>query len=58
MTTENQHRPNDFTPVVGAMNLAEYVFLITDNTNKFGLYVQTHTHREGRADHPPGECEA
>lgn len=35
MATENQHRPNDFTPVVGAMNLAEYVFLITDNTNKF-----------------------
>lgn len=35
MATENQHKPNDFTPVVGAMNHAEYVFLITDNLNKF-----------------------
>lgn len=35
MATENQHKPNDFTPVIGAMNLAGYVFKITDNINKF-----------------------
>lgn len=35
MLTENQYKPNDFTPVVGAMELAEYVFHITDNANKF-----------------------
>ena len=35
MTTQNQHRPNDFTPVVGAMELADYVIKITDNPNKF-----------------------
>lgn len=35
MATENQHKPNDFVPVVGAMNLADYVFKITDNINKF-----------------------
>ncbi len=35
MSTANQHRPNDFTPVVGAMELAEYVFHITENPSKF-----------------------
>jgi len=35
MATENQHRPNDFTPVVGAMNLAEYVLQITGNMKYF-----------------------
>lgn len=38
MATQNQHKPNDFTPVVGAMNHAEYVFHITDNLNKFPDY--------------------
>ena len=32
------HKPNQFMPVVGAMNLADYVFLITDNINKFPDY--------------------
>lgn len=38
MVHEGQHRPNDFTPVVGAMELADYVFTITDNINKFPDY--------------------
>lgn len=38
MTTQNQHKPNDFTPVVGAMSLAEYVFHITENPGKFKDY--------------------
>lgn len=38
MTTQNQHKPNDFTPVVGAMELAEYVFHITENPGKFKDY--------------------
>ena len=28
-------KPNDFTPVIGAINLADYVITITDNINKF-----------------------
>ena len=39
MATQNQHRPNDFTPVVGAMELADYVIKITDNPNKFPDFV-------------------
>ena len=35
MATENQHKPNEFTPVVGSMNLAGYVYKITDNITKF-----------------------
>ena len=35
MSNAGDHKPNDFTPVVGAMNLADYTFLITDNINKF-----------------------
>lgn len=35
MTHEGQHKFNNFTPVTGAMELAEYVFKITDNPNKF-----------------------
>ena len=38
MATQNQHKPNDFTPVVGALTHAEYVFHITDNLNKFPDY--------------------
>ena len=38
MAPQNQHKPNDFAPVVGAMNHAEYVFHITDNLNKFPDY--------------------
>ena len=41
MATENQHKPNDFTPVVGAMNLAEYVMHITENPKKFRDYSLT-----------------
>ena len=41
MPNTNDHRPNDFTPVVGAMYLADYVLTITDNINKFPDYVQT-----------------
>lgn len=40
MATENQHRPNDFTPVVGALYLADHVITITDNVNKFPDYIQ------------------
>lgn len=43
MTNEREHKPNDFTPVVGAMNLADYVMQITDNPNKFPDYVSKET---------------
>ena len=33
-----EHKPNDFTPVVGAMRLADYVLTITNNINKFPDY--------------------
>lgn len=35
------HEPNDFTPVVGAMGLADHVINITDNFNKFPDYIET-----------------
>ena len=35
MATENQHKPNDFTPVVAALDHLEYVLLITDNPKNF-----------------------
>lgn len=35
MPNSGDHKPNDFTPVVGAMNLADYVLKITDNKKKF-----------------------
>lgn len=35
MANAGDHVPNDFTPVVGAMDLADYVLLITDNLKKF-----------------------
>ena len=35
MATENQHKPNEFTPVVAALNHLEYVLLITDNPKNF-----------------------
>jgi len=38
MSHAGNHKPNDFTPVVGAMELAEYTFTITDNINKFPDY--------------------
>lgn len=38
MANAGDHKPNDFTPVVGAMNLSEYVIHITDNLNKFPDY--------------------
>jgi len=38
MATENMHKPNSFTPVVGAMQLVEYVFHITENPGKFRDY--------------------
>jgi len=41
MPNKNDHRPNDFTPVVGAMYLADYVLTITDNINKFPDFIQT-----------------
>ena len=37
-TNSGEHKPNDFTPVVGAMYLADYVFMITENLNKFPDY--------------------
>jgi len=46
MATENQHRPNDFTPVVGAMNLAEYVLKITENMKNFPDYSVKEKHNE------------
>ena len=33
-----EYKPNNFTPVVGAMELADYVITITDNVNKFPDY--------------------
>lgn len=41
MPNKSDHKPNDFTPVVGAMYLADYVITITDNINKFPDYIQT-----------------
>lgn len=41
MPNKNDHKPNDFTPVVGAMYLADYVLTITDNINKFPDFIQT-----------------
>lgn len=38
MATQNQHRPNSFTPVVGAMNHAEYVLNITESLKNFPDY--------------------
>ena len=35
MATENQHKPNDFTPVVKALELANYVLQITANNKWF-----------------------
>ena len=35
MQHTGEHRPNEFTPVVSAMELADHVILITDNANKF-----------------------
>lgn len=35
MANEGMHKPNDFTPVVGALKLADHVIKITDNFNKF-----------------------
>ena len=35
MANAGEHKPNDFTPVVGAMYLAEHVIKITDNANTF-----------------------
>ena len=36
-----QYEENTFTPVVNAMELSDYVFLITDNPNKFPEYTVT-----------------
>jgi len=41
MPNKNDHKPNDFTPVVGAMYLADYVLTITDNISKFPDFIQT-----------------
>lgn len=41
MQNSNQHRPNDFTPVTGAMDLADYVITITDNINTFPDFIRT-----------------
>ena len=41
MQNSNQHRPNDFTPVTGAMDLADYVINITDNINNFPDFIHT-----------------
>ena len=38
MSNAGDHKPNRFTPVVEAMNHADYVFTITDNINKFPDY--------------------
>ena len=38
MANAGDHKPNDFTPVTGALNLADYTFTITDNINKFPDY--------------------
>lgn len=38
-----EYKTTDFTPVVGAMELADYVFNITDNLNKFPDYATKET---------------
>lgn len=38
MAVQNQYKENDYTVVVAALNLAEYVIHITDNLNKFPDY--------------------
>lgn len=42
-----QYEENDFTPVTSAMELSDYVFLITDNANKFPEYVTTKKEKDG-----------
>lgn len=39
MANAGDHKPNNFTPVVGAMYLADHVITITDNVNKFPDFV-------------------
>lgn len=46
MPNNHEHKPNDFTPVVGAMNLADYVITITDNINNFPDFVKTERKNE------------
>ena len=41
MLHEGQYKDNAFTPVVGAMELSEYVFTITDNEKNFPEYTAT-----------------
>lgn len=38
MTHEGQHKPNPFSTVAKAMDMADYTFTITDNPNKFKDY--------------------
>ena len=38
MATQNQHKPNDFTPVVAAMEHADYVLHITQSPKWFHDY--------------------
>lgn len=40
MPNKNDHKPNDFTPVVGALQLADHVLTITDNVNKFPDFIK------------------
>ena len=41
MANAGDHKFNPFTPVVSAMYLADHVFKITDNVNKFGEFSVT-----------------
>lgn len=38
MRAKAEHKPNEFTPVVAACELADYVIAITDNLNTFPDY--------------------
>ena len=46
-TNSGQYTENDFTPVVSAMELSDYVFHITDNPNKFPEYTITKKEKDG-----------
>ena len=41
MAHEGEHKQNDFTAGNAVLDLANHVFTITDNTNKFPEYTQT-----------------
>jgi hypothetical protein len=45
---EGQYEEHRFTPVTNAMDLCDYVFLITDNQNKFPEYKLTKKEQDNK----------